>query len=104
MLTLALWLAPLVACGGFFRNLGFALVAVLLNLMTSGWIVWRAFEWLNHAAPLEGPNGEGSPAAVMLAAFFSGLLWLVPWGLALGSGWASLIPQATGRHSGADND
>ena len=75
-------LIPFILKGGFSQNAKIASVISLLNLVVYYWYVFGIFRILEHLDSLEGPHGEGSPGAVILSAYATGFLVLVPWGLA----------------------
>ena len=94
------WMIPLFS-GGVVKRIHLSVLAVVLNLTMMIYYTFSSFYWLNTTPSLEGPNGEGSPLAAILATVFGSAVTLIPWALALYRGGLALREQQQIKHDSA---
>lgn len=89
---LAAAVIPVFRCGGFARHSKLAVGISLGFTIFFGAFLGFGFIAFTITGGGEGPNGEGSPAAMILAMALFGLFFLCPWLLTTWRGLAALRP------------
>lgn len=87
---LLIWVVPFIKKHGFEKHMKLALMISGVHFIFASYRTFSFYLVIMNAKSLEGPNGEGSPLAVIIELFIFGLLTVMPWVLACMMGFRAV--------------